>query len=134
MKVIPLHDLPTHFKYVTAYTVREDGQVQSNRNPLAYVIQRPHPNGYLFVDLSHGGLQERVFVHVLVAMRHVPRPDGATFNIRHLNGNLHDNRAVNLAWDTGVRNCPACGQCLPTDIKLVHPSVAGRADQSTAGA
>ena len=80
----------------------EDGQIVS------FMTRNPH---ILVPGMSASGIYEHVSVllvdgrrvswdiHVLVCLAfHGPRPDG--FQASHLNGNSHDNRPENLAWET----------------------------------
>lgn len=56
-------------------------------------------DGYLYVELYKDGedAAERRLVHMLVAETFVPNPEGLP-NVRHKNGIITDNRAVNLEW------------------------------------
>lgn len=60
-------------------------------------------NGYLYVVLSHPGVQKEFTVHRLVADAWVPRKKGLTF-INHKNENKIDNKACNLEWCTASYN------------------------------
>lgn len=58
---------------------------------------------YLTVTLRGNGTRRTYLVHHLVAIAFCgPRPEG--MEVRHLNDNKHDNRAVNLAWGTPKEN------------------------------
>lgn len=60
-------------------------------------------SGYLFVPLKVGGKQTPVTVHRAVMEAFVgPRPKG--MDICHINGDKHDNRLVNLRYDTHAAN------------------------------
>lgn len=60
-------------------------------------------SGHLAVSLSHDNQGHTQSVHVLVCEAfHGPRPEGS--EVRHLNGNPADNRALNLVWGTRSEN------------------------------
>jgi hypothetical protein len=66
---------------------------------------RPTPagEGYLSVQLCREGKTRRRYVHMLACEAfHGPRPDGA--EVRHLDGDMLNNAAGNLAWGTKSEN------------------------------
>lgn len=69
-------------------------------------IKRLHesaPTGYLATGLARDGQKVTKRVHLLVLEAFVgPRPDG--MEACHNNGDMHDNRASNLRWDTKRAN------------------------------
>lgn len=84
------------------YEVSSEGRIRFNGD----VLNPPlNSNGYLRLAMvpEGGGRKVRRYVHQLVAVAfHGPRPAGK--EVRHLNGQPLDCRAVNLAWDTHRRN------------------------------
>lgn len=92
----------------TDYEVHSDGTVWSMTNWRGYGKRRLRPvlgkSDYLKVRLvSPDGRRVNRAVHRLVAGAFLgERPDGC--EIRHLNGDKHDNRAANLAWGTAKEN------------------------------
>lgn len=60
-------------------------------------------NGYFVVNLSCGGITKTRTVHSLVIEAFVgPKPDA--LEARHLDGNAHNNRLVNLKYGTSSQN------------------------------
>lgn len=59
--------------------------------------------GYLFVHLDDGRHRKSVNVHRLVALAHVPNPNGMP-EVNHLDGNKANNLAGNLEWTTRSGN------------------------------
>lgn len=58
---------------------------------------------YLAVTLANGAERKQVFVHDVVAAAFIgPKPKGA--QVRHLNDDRSDNRAVNLAYGSAAEN------------------------------
>ena len=63
----------------------------------------PFRGGYLAITIRKGGRQVRIMVHRLVAATFVPcHEPGLT--VDHVNGQITDNRACNLAWVTRAEN------------------------------
>lgn len=86
----------------TGEVMRVAGGVQG-ATPGRILKQRQHRNGYLHVGLHHHGTRRTVTVHSIVAEAfHGKRPAG--LEVRHLNGDGLDNRAVNLRWGTHAEN------------------------------
>lgn len=87
-----------------SYRVTRHGAVVSlkGRTPRALRLER-HTTGYLRVTLSEDARKTNRYVHQLVAEAyHGSRPEG--MEIRHLDGNPHNNRADNLTWGTHSEN------------------------------
>lgn len=94
------------------YEVSDLGDIRSlprpgARRPRLYGGQdlKPvrRPSGHLGVTLSRDDKAYTYSVHVLVCeVFHGLRPEG--MEVRHLNGNPADNRALNLAWGTRSEN------------------------------
>jgi hypothetical protein len=82
------------------YFVAEDGRVFSATNWRGYGVREIAPvvdeHGYLKVRLTLNGRRLKRSVHRLVALAWLsgtPQHD-----VRHLDGNKHNNHASNLAW------------------------------------
>jgi hypothetical protein len=88
------------------YEVSDAGRIRSQprRRTRGGILKPcPAPNGYLQVTLTQDGIRRTTSVHVIVAAAfHGPRPDG--LQVRHLNGDQADCRAVNLAYGTPSQN------------------------------
>lgn len=88
------------------YTVDEDGNVYSYRSGSCRKLSQRDHRGYLHVtirDCNHPVKIHKEPVHKLVLSSFVGvREDGMV--CRHLNGNAHDNRLVNLCWGTPKEN------------------------------
>lgn len=83
------------------YEVSRDGLVRSLLSPGGRVLSQYGGHRYLRVSISGKGPTS---VHTLVcAAFHGPRPT-PTHDVRHLDGDAHDNRAANLAWGTKSQN------------------------------
>lgn len=103
----------THFK--DAYEVSNLGRVRSKDRIIStgehiYVkrgkVLRPNinkNNGYLYVVLSHDGMQKDFTVHSIAANAWLPRIKGLDF-INHKNEKKLDNRVCNLEWCTPQYN------------------------------
>lgn len=83
------------------YEVSDDGQVRREGVGLKLTIGS---TGYLYANLrSLAGQRKCATAHSLVAhCFHGPRPDG--LQVRHLDGDPHNNRAPNLAYGTAKQN------------------------------
>ena len=84
------------------YQVSADGRVRRVVEPRRYRELEPYDSGggerYHKVDLrAEGEDRKQVYVHQLVAWAHVPG-DPVGQAVDHINGDTHDNRAVNLRY------------------------------------
>ena len=88
------------------YEVSSRGQVRSRRRCGAkggLINLKTQTDGYVYARLSNAGLAKSKRVHGLVAQAFIgPRPTG--FHIRHLNGEVTDNRVSNLSYGTASEN------------------------------
>ena len=95
--------------FAPLYKVCADGSVWSHTNWRGYGARKlkasPNGHGYLRVGLVlPNGHTRKAFVHKLVAAAFLPAKPTAKHELRHLNGDRHDNRASNLAWGTSKEN------------------------------
>lgn len=86
------------------YEVSDEGRVASylrrNRLVLALMVKS---NGYVSVNLARSRRRVTCTVHSLVAEAFIgPRPPGQ--EVRHLDGDPHNNRVSNLRWGTRSQN------------------------------
>lgn len=91
------------------YEVSDLGRVSSvGHNWRGYgrriIVAQDNSHGYLKVRLSIAGRRVNKRVHSLVACAFIGERPSDADQIRHLNGNRHDNRAVNLAYGNGKEN------------------------------
>lgn len=93
----PLKPVPGH----PGYTVSANGDVYGKRGTLLSLFAGT--GGYLRFTTHQDGKWQQVSVHVMVCSAfHGARPAG--HQAAHLNGNVTDNRAANLAWKTATEN------------------------------
>lgn len=85
------------------YSVDVDGNVWSHKyNRIKKLKPRwaKRRGSYLSVSLrSRNGMIKTFYIHRLVAMAFIPNPHNKR-EVKHLNGNLSDNRVENLEWST----------------------------------
>lgn len=85
----------------SGYLVNADGQVWSDRAKRVIVGTSAGQMKYRCIQFPDGSRQ---YVHRLVCSAfHGPCPS-PEYQVRHLNGDRADNRAVNLAWGTREEN------------------------------
>ena len=100
---------------INGYYVSDTGRVYSEKR------QRFLTPGYQRVYLN----RKRYLVHRLVAEAFVDNPDPARYNqVDHINHDRTDNRAANLRWTTGRRNCnnrsiDECVDEIPSDAIVI---------------
>jgi hypothetical protein len=99
----------TKATHTPGYEVTADGRVFSvDHNWRGYgrreLQQTPNTDGYPSVRLTINGQRKRLAVHRLVAQWFLPARPSPSYELRHLNGDKHDNRATNLAWGTQKDN------------------------------
>lgn len=101
--------------YEGRYEVSDDGQVRSmtraehlsdgrarTRKGRQLVLMTKR-TGYQCVNLYKDGHMKTHLVHRLVADTFIPNPEQKP-EVNHINGDKHDNRAVNLEWVTESEN------------------------------
>jgi hypothetical protein len=90
-----------HEEELPGINVTRDGRVFSYRRGFQHELaQRQKEGRYLVVQIWIGERSRIRKVHSLVGGAFLPPPPSSDQVIRHLNGNLLDNRAENLAWGT----------------------------------
>ena len=92
--------------YEGLYEVSDTGDIYSiarRGTPGGLLRLHDGPYAYLITYLYQGGKSTTKNVHVLVATAFLgPRPDG--LEVRHLNGDAHDNSLINLTYGTSAQN------------------------------
>lgn len=63
-----------------------------------------HWNGYLYANLSKQNKSKRHSIHRLVTIGFLGPPPTIKHEVRHLDGNRHNNIITNLAWGTRKEN------------------------------
>lgn len=83
------------------YEVGDDGSVRRDGRPIKLTLGS---TGYLYANLrSKAGARKCATAHSMVAHCFIgPRPSG--LQVRHLDGDPHNNRAANLAYGTAREN------------------------------
>ena len=84
--------------YEGLYAVTEDGKVWSYRRN-KYLAPAQNNSGYLYVDLSLKGKQERLYLHRIVAETYLDNPLNLPC-VNHKNEIKTDNRLENLEFCT----------------------------------
>lgn len=72
-------------------------------------------SGYLTVGFHKDGKQKHCLVHRLVAQAFIQNPENKE-TVNHINGDKHDNRAINLEWNTPKENT---GHSIKTGLNKV---------------
>lgn len=83
--------------YEHIYEVSDTGLV---RNWDTWKVLKPRlckKDGSYLVNLTNNNIKETFILHRLVALVHVPNPEGFRF-IKHKDGNKQNNEASNLYW------------------------------------
>lgn len=83
------------------YEVSNLGRVRRTAN--GRVRKLSIDDGYLVVKLCNGPLEQRFFVHRLVALAFIANPDNKP-EVNHVNGEKTNNRADLLEWSTTQEN------------------------------
>ena len=99
----------TEATLLDGYEIGPDGRVWSvGSNWRGYgkreMEQRPDRDGYLYVRLTIDGKRRKYRVHRLVAASFLPGCPSSQHQLRHMDGNKHNNSATNLAWGTAKDN------------------------------
>lgn len=87
------------YGYQSKYRVGDWGTVKNVNGDV--LRQYKNPSGKMVVTIYKNGTQTTYTVERLVALAYLPRPamgDERTHKIIHKNGDVGDNRAVNLMW------------------------------------
>lgn len=86
------------------YEVSNQGRI---RNKETLKILKPYPNvrtDYLYVMLYHDGKRKNLKVNRLVGHAFVDGYSEENNTINHINGNIYDDRAINLEWCSQSEN------------------------------
>jgi hypothetical protein len=93
------------------YFATEDGRIYSVRGnhgtaPLKEIYQGTNiKTDYKFVIFWYNNRPSTKSVHRLVAMAFLGKPSNKNLEIRHLDGNRHNNNVSNLLWGSRKENC-----------------------------
>jgi hypothetical protein len=83
------------------YAIDTDGNVWSYKNNKTRILKpgwAKTRDGYLYVSIiNHRGKKQNFYIHRLVALAFIPT-DIEKKRVKHLNGNMTDNRVENLDW------------------------------------
>jgi len=82
-------------------TVKANGGVR--RNPSKIVKQVINPWGYMYINISVGGIPYKLFSHRVIAEAFIPNPENKPF-INHIDRNRSNNNIENLEWCTSREN------------------------------
>lgn len=82
------------------YAINKEGKVFCVRE----VSATKWNDGYYRVSVEINGKRVRKGIHQLMAMAFLDPPGPRQDEVRHLNGNQHDNSIENLAWGTRKEN------------------------------
>lgn len=127
--------------YEGVYQVSSLGRVRrivtkTGKPKTHYLTPSARPSsGYPYVNLSLNRVLKSMNVHRLVGMAFLGEPPTDNAEIRHINGNRHDNRAENLRWDyrrghlhnepeqlpDGYKFCRKCGESKPATLEYFKP-------------
>lgn len=96
-------------QFPEGYEITADGRVFSvASNWRGYgrreLRQNVHNDGYMTVSIVANGKRKRFRIHQLVALAFVGPSPSPEHEVRHLDGNPHNNAATNLAWGTRAEN------------------------------
>jgi len=86
-------------EFTQNYNVSKAGHVKNTEKDKPISPSERGTQGYLCVQLSHGGKTKTFDIHRLVAETFKPRPEGCTI-VTHISHNIHDNSVDNLEWIT----------------------------------
>jgi HNH endonuclease/NUMOD4 motif len=86
------------------YKASSEGRIAAVREPGLRITSQPKSGPYLAVNIRAPGVRRAFHVHRLIAETfHGNCPSGC--EVRHLDGNHHNNRAENLCYGTRKENC-----------------------------
>jgi hypothetical protein len=91
-------DLTGCVEFAPGYWVSRNGEVYSSTSGLLKRVKCHYTNGYLVVKVyCHGEKPRNVTVHRAVAEAFICNPRNSKM-VSHLDGDIRNNRASNLAW------------------------------------
>ena len=86
--------------YEDRYEVSDIGRV---KGPKGLLKTRPHPKGYVWIDLYDHGARRSFLIHRLVATNFIPNPSQCP-QVNHKDGNKTNNVVSNLEWCSAAEN------------------------------
>lgn len=92
-----MRDVPGY----SPYKVDRDGNVYGYKGLMK---PRRKKDGYMAINLHVCGKMITRYVHVLVALAYLSKPEGERLEVNHKNGIKDDNRLENLEWTTPSEN------------------------------
>ena len=110
MHSLALHDIQGHLPFVAQHAPNISGEVLNRwGQPM---VPRVGSKGFLTVAPRVGGVQVRLYVHILAALAH--HFEGYVLGAvpMHVDGDKANNRAENIQWSVPVERCPTCHQII----------------------
>lgn len=79
------------------YSISNLGNIKNNQTNKKLKIQKS--SGYSTIGLSQNNIRNCFLIHRLVAQAFIPNPENK-LTVNHINHDTHDNRVINLEWNT----------------------------------
>jgi hypothetical protein len=99
-RIKPFNDIEC-LRDFNEYAIDTDGNVWSYKNNKTRILKpgwAKTRDGYLYVSIINPkGKKQNLYIHRLVALAFIPT-DTNKKRVKHLNGNITDNRVENLDW------------------------------------
>lgn len=86
--------------YQGIYAITEDGKVWSYKSN-KFLAQTKNEAGYLKTTLYKSGFKKCIYIHKLVALTYIPKPESdKELTVDHIDRNKLNNHYTNLRWVT----------------------------------